>query len=72
MSSPSAMQLANSIIGGGLNEDYDYIPSSIISQQMLGDTVSALDDPNWPHPDEDLEVKPLRGAHLSVSVYIKN
>lgn len=56
MSSPSAMQLANSLMSGGLNDDYDYIPSSIVSQQMMGDTVSGLDDPNWPHPDEDLEV----------------
>lgn len=52
MNSPSAMQhMTNGVMGNGLNEDYDCIP-----QQMLGESVSALDDPTWPYEDEDLEV----------------
>lgn len=52
MNSPSAMQhMTNGVMGNGLNEDYDCIP-----QQMLGENISALDDPTWPYEDEDLEV----------------
>lgn len=48
----------------GLNDGYEYIPSSMVintgGTQMIGESVSAIDDPAWPYEDEDLEVMILK------------
>lgn len=43
----------------GLNDDYEYVPSSMVINNggtHIGESVSAIDDPAWPYEDEDLEV----------------
>lgn len=43
----------------GLNDDYEYVPSSMVMTAggpIIGESVSAIDDPAWPYEDEDLEV----------------
>lgn len=48
---------ANNMMNNGMNEDYDCLTSGMTNgQQMLGDSISAIDDPAWPYEDEDLEV----------------
>lgn len=59
MNSPNAMQhMANCIVDNGLNEEYD-----CISQPMLNEGVSAMDDPSWPYEDEELEVNKTEFSH---------
>lgn len=58
---------------GGLNDDYEYMPSSMVMSngpQIIGDSVSALDDPTWPFEDEDLEVIFLLDFFVSFHFYI--
>lgn len=55
----------------GFNDDYEYVPSihmdSVVnrgddcyqSAPMIGETISAMDDPAWPYEDENLEVADL-------------
>lgn len=45
----------------GLNDEYEYVPSSMVinatGAPIIGESVSAIDDPAWPYEDEDLEVR---------------
>lgn len=55
----------------GFNDDYEYVPAMHIdsvvnrgddcyqSAPMIGETISAMDDPAWPYEDENLEVADL-------------
>lgn len=47
----------------GLPDEYEYVPSSIVinasGAPMIGESVSAIEDPAWPYEDEDLEVRVL-------------
>lgn len=55
----------------GFNDDYEYVPSMNLESMvnpsddcyqptpMIGETISAMDDPAWPYEDEDLEVADL-------------
>lgn len=55
----------------GFNDDYEYVPSmhmdSLVNRSndcyqstpMIGETISAMDDPAWPYEDENLEVADL-------------
>lgn len=44
----------------GLADEYEYVPSSIVinasGTPIIGESVSAIEDPAWPYEDEDLEV----------------
>lgn len=42
----------------GLTDDYEYVPASMVNAggPMIGESVSAIEDPAWPYEDEDLEV----------------
>lgn len=44
----------------GFNDEYEYVPSSAVinaGAPIIGESVSAIDDPAWPYEDEDLEVR---------------
>lgn len=55
----------------GLNDEYEYMPSSMVMSTgaPIVESVSAIDDPAWPYEDEDLEVK-ITFLCFSLTIYL--
>lgn len=57
----------------GLADEYEYVPSSIVinasGTPMIGESISAIEDPSWPYDDENLEVS-LRINHIVFNDFI--